>query len=145
MSGRSCLARAIDLLSRREHSQAEIRKKLISKGHDADEVDDIILRLVKEDILSDERYAESYVRQRVGKGYGPVRIRQELKQRDVSDYLITQSLSEYDAKWVEVVQRVYEKKYRCPPDDFKERGKRMNFLRYRGFSMDQISFILNQY
>ena len=81
MSERSCLAVAIDLLSRREHSQLELRKKLVAKGFADDEVDELLLRLHEENLQSDERYAESYVRQRVDKGYGPIRIRQELRQK----------------------------------------------------------------
>lgn len=141
---RTCLATAVDLLSRREHSQLELQRKLAAKGYDSDEIDEVLFRLIEDRLQSDERYAESYVRQRLEKGCGPLRIRQELKQKGVPDHLVDHSLSEHEDKWVGMAQRVYEKKYAEPPSDFKERGKRVNFLRYRGFSMDQINIILNQ-
>ncbi len=76
--------RALDLLARREHAVAELTRKLIEKGFDEIFVHEALSALVDDGLLSDARYAESYVRSRMGKGFGPVRIREELRQRGVA-------------------------------------------------------------
>ena len=144
MPERTCLATAVDLLARREHSKRELREKLIRKGYDADETDEVIKRLVGDNLLSDERFAESYTRGRAGRGYGPTRIVQELRQKGVSDTIARAAVAEAEDDWITVALRVYRKKFSGIPKDFRDRSKRINFLRYKGFSMDLIAQVMDQ-
>lgn len=144
MAERTCLAAAVDLLSRREHGVQELQGKLQRKGYGIDDIDLVIERLLKDQLLSDERYAESYVRSRAGRGCGPSRIIQELKQKGVSEPLARIAVGDSEYDWFLVALQAYEKKYSDKPDDFKERSKRINFMRYRGFTMDLIAQILDQ-
>mgnify|MGYP000559479713 FL=1 len=60
----------VGLLSRREHSEFELRQKLSSREFDSDEIDIAIERLLEKDYLSDTRFAQSTCRHRVNRGYG---------------------------------------------------------------------------
>ena len=68
------------MLARREHSAFEIRRKLKLRDIDNDEIEQAVQRLQQEGLLSDERYAESYIHMRMNKGYGPLKIELELKE-----------------------------------------------------------------
>ncbi len=127
---------AMNLLARREHLRAELSQKLRKRfGTDAeDEIEQTLDQLAEENLLSDHRFAESYVRQRCGKGYGPDRIRQELRQKGVSSDLLQLVMEEADVDWVEIAREVRLKKFGAVvPDDFKDKAKQLRFLNYRGF------------
>lgn len=137
-------ATAVGLLARREHSARELSGKLHSRGFDPGVVESVLARLVEECLQSDERYAEVYLRQRSGKGYGPERIRAEMRERGVSDSLISASFrraeEEGEVDWFELASRTYNKKFgERPIEDIKERAKRQRFMQYRGFSHEQIA------
>lgn len=144
MPGRTCLAAAVDLLSRREHGTQELQLKLQRKGYCPEDTSSAIERLLSEGLLSDQRFAESYTRSRAGKGYGPGRIVQELRQKGVSDVIASEVVRSPEQDWLQVARRAYEKKFSGKPADFRERGKRINYMRYRGFSMDLMAQILDQ-
>ncbi|WNO10362.1 regulatory protein RecX [Teredinibacter sp. KSP-S5-2] len=131
---------ALALLARREHSSSEIKIKLKRKFSSSDElIDKIIYTLIDQGYLSDERFAEAYIRSRARKGFGPVRITQELNEKGVSSEVISRGFDETDWDWNATAQDVLRKKYKSEPQDFKEKMKQQNFLRYRGFDLDSIS------
>ena len=68
----------MDFLSRREHSAKEIFQKMSPRVESKDMLLDSIDELLQDGLLSDERFAESYLQSRKIRGYGPVRIRNEL-------------------------------------------------------------------
>ena len=130
---------ALNLLSRREHCRAELLAKLLARGHEPDAIGPVLDALEDERLLSDARYAESYLRVRSSKGYGPQRIRAELRERGVDTGLIHESMSEAQNDWFELARQVREKRFgHALPGDFKERAKQMRFLQYRGFDSAQI-------
>jgi regulatory protein len=127
------------MLARREHSAFEIRRKLQQKDIAAAEIEDAVEHLQREGLLSDERYAESYINMRRGKGYGPLRIALELRERGVAESDYGQFLFADDMDWWSVLKAAYEKKYgktRCA--DYQEKARRMRYLQYRGFALDMI-------
>jgi regulatory protein len=133
---RECCVR---LLSRREHSQQELLEKLASKGFDRAETQLIIDDLAAQGWQSNQRFAESYSRYRIKKGYGPIKIICELQQRGIEDYDLDEVVMDIASGWGEVLEQVYVKKY---PDDKvltnKEWFKRNRFLQQRGFSGEMI-------
>ena len=130
---------AVRLLARREHSAEEIRQKLAKREFEADEIATALLELKQSDWQSDERYAEAYIRVRRLKGFGPVRIASELRERGVDEQVTDRYLLAEDDIWRQTLEREYQKKYRGNPfEDYQEKAKRMRFLQYRGFSLDQI-------
>lgn len=123
-------------LARREYGHQELRSKLVLKGYPAGVVDRVLTGLVSEGLLSDARFAEAYSRCRAEKGYGALRIRQELSRRGV-DMELAPTPAEFD--WVALVERTYVKKYGTTlPGSAAERASRERFLLYRGFEYDQI-------
>ena len=77
------------LLARREHSARELSHKLKSRDYDEVSIQAVIESLIDEGLQSDDRFAEQFTRSRVEKGYGPIRIRQELRERGIADSPIT--------------------------------------------------------
>ncbi len=132
----------MDLLSRREHAAAELRRKLIEKGFDELFVDEALAGLAADGLLSDARYAESYVRSRMNRGFGPVRIREELRQRGVANELIGDCLAFQGQRWIETARSARQKRFGSElPSEMKARAKQLKFLQYRGFTSDQIKHI----
>jgi regulatory protein len=139
MTPADCRRRAMDFLARREHSRWELRHKLTAAGASGDVADETLDALEDEDLLSDERFVESFIVSRVRKGQGPVRISQELDRRGVAESLIEDGIDEADIDWYELAAEVRARKFgnKVPPD-FPSRAKQMRFLEYRGFDSDQI-------
>ncbi|WP_227815412.1 recombination regulator RecX [Nitrogeniibacter aestuarii] len=134
-------ARALRLLSGREHSRAELARKLGSEGN-RDELDALLDRLESLDLLSDARFAESYVRSRQTR-MGNRRLRLELKQKGVPDHLIDAALEEAtDSDDAVRAREVWEKKFGRQPVDAREWAKQARFLQGRGFAADVIHKIL---
>ena len=130
---------AVRLLARREHSAEEIRQKLAKREFEADEIATALLELKQGDWQSDERYAEAYIRVRRLKGFGPIRIASELRERGVDELITDRYLLAEDNIWWQTLVHEYQKKYHGSPfADYQEKAKRMRFLQYRGFSLDQI-------
>ena len=132
------------MLARREHSAFEIRRKLKQKDLSEPEIEEAIERLKQEGLLSDQRYAESYISMRMGKGYGPLRIALELKERGVAESDFGQFLYAGKMDWWSALKAVHDKKFgRTVCDDFKEKAKRIRYLQYRGFALDRIHELLD--
>jgi regulatory protein len=130
---------AVRLLSRREHSAFEIRDKLSKRDFDNGEIEQAIIELQQGGWLSDERYAEAYIRMRQQKGFGPIRISIELSERGVKDSIIDSYLHAQDDSWLLTLQQQYLKKYKNKAVvDYNDKAKRIRFLQYRGFVLDAI-------
>jgi len=101
------------------------------------------LRLMAERLQSDVRFAASYARQRIGRGYGPLRLREELRQRGVSDADVAIALEEMAVDWCTVAAEVMRKRFGTEhARDLKEKGKRARFMQHRGFSADHFQQLL---
>jgi len=130
---------AVRLLSRREHSAFEIRDKLLKRDFDSEEIDRVIIELQQGGWLSDERFAEAYIRMRQLKGFGPVRIAMELNERGVKEHIVDDYLHANDDSWRQTLEQQYRKKYKDKPiEDYSDKAKRIRFLQYRGFALDVI-------
>ena len=137
---------AVRLLSRREHSTLELRRKLQIRGFDSDGINEVIEQLNHDGLLSDERFTESYVRMRMSKGYGPMRIRAELQERGVADDLIARYLVNDEEFWFEQALDAREKKFGTgKPGDIKNYNRQARFLQQRGFNTGIVRKILGSY
>jgi regulatory protein len=134
---------AMNLLARREHSVQELRNKLRRRFPDSDMVDEQLLRLTAERLQSDVRFAESYARQRISRGYGPLRLREELRERGVSEGDAAMAMDELEVDWGAVAAEVMHKKFGAlAPDDIREKARRIRFMQYRGFTADHYQRLL---
>lgn len=117
--------------------------KLRARGCPDPIITQVVDALTEEGIQSDVKFAESFVRSRIERGTGPVRIRAELTVRGVEEDVIETSLAEYEDWWGDLAVEVYQKRYHGePPKDFSEKAKRANFLQGRGFTHEQIRYAL---
>ena len=135
---------AVRLLSRREHSAFEIRDKLHKRDFDEAEIEQAIIELQQGGWLSDERFAEAYIRMRQMKGFGPIRIAMELNERGVKDSIVDDYLQADDEAWQQGLEQQYLKKYKNRLiADYNDKAKRIRFLQYRGFPLDAIYQVVN--
>jgi regulatory protein len=101
-----------------------------------------LTRLAEERLQDDDRFADSYIRYRAGSGFGPVKIKIELNQRGVEEFVTGAAMDRLAINWPELSRAAWQKKFKGAANDYKERAKQARFLQYRGFSGDHISFLL---
>ncbi|AEP30428.1 regulatory protein [Glaciecola nitratireducens FR1064] len=129
------------LLSRREHSQTELRKKLSDLEISADIIDETIKKFAEKDIQSDLRFAEAVVRGAYYRGKGPVFIERELNNHNIDFALVRELVNDDDFDWFESSKAVRVKRFgEDLPDDWTAKQKQMRFLQYRGFAQEQIKY-----
>lgn len=139
----ACRAQALDLLARREHSRAELERKLGKRKYDAAAIVEVLDGLEASGALAAGRFAESFIRSRVAKGQGPARIRLDLKAHGI-DVTEWRALLE-DCDWAGLAREVRNKRFgTAVPADFKERARQMRFLQYRGFELEHIHAALDE-
>ncbi|MDA9557466.1 recombination regulator RecX [Vibrio sp.] len=135
---------AIYYLSRRDHGEFELLRKLKQKGYLEEEIGAAIHFCLESNYLNDHRFAQSQVRQHIFKGHGTRRIRQELKQKRVSDHDIEAALESQEQDWFELAKEVALRKFKGKKaEDNKEYAKQIRFLQYRGFDFEQIQYALD--
>ena len=133
----------MDLLARREHTRLELERKLADREFGSRVIRDVLDCLQQDGLLDENRFIESFVRTRVGKGHGPARIEAELGQRGIDSGRARRWLDEAELNWYSLAAGVREKRFGpSPPDDFKERARQMRYLHYRGFNSEQINAAL---
>lgn len=131
--------RAVLILTARDHSCTELQLKLIQKGFERAKIGPVIDELIEQNYLNDLRYAEAYLRSRAERGYGLQRIEQELRQRGVSESDVQRAKERCDICWLEVLEKVQQKKYAGQSaSDKAAEAKQMRYYLQRGFNYDQI-------
>ena len=141
---------ALGYLARREHSYKELMAKITAKYSCSANVVELVLdELVESQLLSDQRFADIYIRSRLNKGFGPERIALELREKGIDQVIITEGLNDSDIDWRDVAFNVWKKKFRLsighlPTLDYSEKARQSNFLRYRGFRHREIEAIFNE-
>lgn len=135
---------AMDLLARREHSRRELKQKLKKRFDDEDLIEQQLDRLCEENLQSDSRYAASLLRQRINRGHGPLRIRQEMRQKGISDTELALAMEEESPDWYALAEDTYRRKFgELPPQDIREKAKRSRFMQYRGFGLDHFQHLMD--
>ncbi|MCZ6667777.1 MAG: regulatory protein RecX [Gammaproteobacteria bacterium] len=136
---RSIRVVAMDLLARREHSVYELTRKLKQRDFENDEIDAAIAALQQDNLQSDSRLIESIVNYRINAGFGPIKIRYELRQKGVSEGLVDDYFSGLDIDWQSSMAGQRIKKFGDSlPVDYKEKMKQARFLQNRGFSPESV-------
>ena len=136
---------ALALLARREHSAAELLHKLAQRGFDTRQSELLLEDLATHGLQSDARYLELYLQTRCNRGYGPLRIAQELEARGLDSQLVNEALHQMDTDWVHTaVQQLHRYFGQSAPADDREQAKRCAFLERRGFSSEQIQAVVEQ-
>ena len=135
---------AVRLLARREHSQVELRRKLRTRGHRPDAVERALTRLGEYGYQSDARFAESFVRSRVDRGQGRLKIVAALRERGIEDDVASALLDLGEPEWRRLATAALCKRFGdTAPADRAEWVKRARFLAGRGFTSDVVSRVLD--
>lgn len=138
---------AMNFLSMREHSAKELYTKLAKKFEQTDWINASIEKLKNDGLQSDQRFAEAFVSMRLRQGKGALIIGLELKEKGVSDALISQYLKhpEQETDWNALALKAYRKKFGDSViGDLKDRARRVRFLTARGFSPANINYVFKQ-
>ena len=140
---KKCFHVALRLLANRDHSCAELARKLEQRKFARHLVKHALDECLRLNYLDDERFCQSYLRQLRRKGYGPHQIQQRLRSKGISDALIQDVLYRTypESAQIEDCRRVMNKKLSSPT--FASRSGPLNdrlyrFLLGRGFHPDVI-------
>lgn len=149
--------RAVRLLARREHGRYELREKLLQRDFRADAVDSALDQLAEKGLQCDVRFAESYTRMRINRGFGANKVRADLQSRRLSREVIEDALAENGADWSDNAYNALLKKFGDPDNacgrvtaekDFgdrsADRARMQRFLHSRGYSPAQIGSAINR-
>ena len=134
----------MDFLARREHTGKEILSKLQNRVESVELLKAEIDKLEEEGLIDNKRFAEQYIYSRSLRGYGPLRIEQELKQRGVNENVSQPLMNDID--WTAFALEVLKKKTaNIFPDETKQILKIKKFMNYRGFNFNQIEEAFSSY
>ena len=130
-------ARALRLLARREHTRAELARKLAPDAESPEVLEVLLGQLEGRKQLSDERYAEARAH-RLSQKFGALRVRRELVAKGVEREAAARFAADAEKTDLERARSILARKYRMPAASPSERARRMRFLLSRGFSGDVI-------
>jgi len=137
MATLSLTGRALRLLSTREHSRAELERKLAPYAEEPGALAKVLDALQAKDFINEGRVVESVLHRRSAK-LGTQRIKQELQAKGLEPEAVAQALNVLRTSEVERAREVWRKKFGTPPTDAAQRAKQMRFLASRGFGGDAI-------
>lgn len=125
-----------------ERCHKEVKQKLESMHMIPEAIDVIIVHLLDQNFLNEERFAKTFVSGKFKiKKWGRRRLTYELKKKDIGKVNINQALAEIgNAEYVEVFNELAEKKANSIRESnvFKKRKKLIDYLQYRGWEMHLI-------
>lgn len=141
----SAIQQSLSSLARREHTDTELAHKLRSKGYTDDQIEQALKTLRDQSLLSHERFMDDYIRNAERKGYGPVKVRWELKHRkQLAGDEIDAAMDRNQADWVASARRCCDRKFgHKAAGDSKERLRRQRYLSSRGFPADIVCQVLS--
>ncbi|MEN9377787.1 MAG: hypothetical protein RL710_2944 [Pseudomonadota bacterium] len=137
----SLKGRALRLLSLREHSRAELERKLQPFEEEPGSLAQALDELQAKGFISEQRVIESVVHRRSAK-LGTQRIRQELQSKGLAPEAVLQAVEQLRATELDRAHEVWRKKFGSPPVDAAERAKQMRFLAGRGFGGEVIHMVV---
>ena len=135
--------KALDILSRREHSTYELRIKLKKFKHEDKDLNETIEKLKASNFINDERFAVMFIKSKAKSGYGPSYIAQYLMKKRIQPDLY--DINSLNINWESICIDQFNKKRQGRDINLKEKEKILRFLAYRGFSYEIIKNALKEY
>jgi regulatory protein len=133
----SLTGRALRLLGTREHSRAELERKLARFEEEPGALAKVLDTLQGKDFINEGRVVDSVLHRRSAK-LGAMRIKQELQAKGLEPEAVATAVQQLRATELDRAREIWRKKFGSPPVDAAERGKQMRFLASRGFGGDTI-------
>lgn len=141
------LARLQHLCARAEYCTGDIRRKaLTALEGDADAADRVVASLLEDRFVDDARYAAAYVREKSNlQGWGPIKIRFQLRGKRISEEVITEALKEMDPAPAQArLERLAAEKGRSLQGDPQRRLKLIKFLLSRGYDYAAVAPVVEK-
>lgn len=126
-----------------ERCHSEVKQKLYDLGVWKDDAENVVVKLIEEDFLNEERFAESYARGKfVFKQWGKTKIKRKLKEKNISQYCINKAIAQIDdEEYLKTIEKLIQKKtsdYKKKYRGYELKAKLMNYLISKGFELDVI-------
>ena len=141
--GLSLKGRALRYLAGREHSRAELERKLKIHEETPGQLAQVLDELQAKDFISEARVVESVINRRAGR-FGAARIKYELLNKGLGAEAVAEAVNRLKGSELERAQVIWRKKFDGPAPDAAARAKQMRFLAARGFGGDVIRRVLSQ-
>ncbi len=138
----SLKGRALRLLSQREHSRAELERKLRKHEEEPGSLARALDELAAKDFISEARVVQSVLHQRATR-LGAVRVRQELLHKGIAPELVAEAVAGLQGSELERAREVWRRRFGELPRDAIERSKQARFLMARGFDGGVVAKVLN--
>ena len=133
----SLKGRALRYLAGREHSRAELMRKLAPHAEEPGQIERVLDDLQAKGFISEARVVASVVRRRATR-LGAARVRQELQAKGIDPQLVRDAVAQLQGSELERARGVWVKRFNEPPADAREWARHMRFLLARGFSGDVV-------
>jgi len=137
----SLRGRALAMLARREHTRAEMTRKLSPHCESPEQIEQLLDALVARGWLSEARFAESRANA-LARKFGSRKIEHDLRSRGVSAEVVEQTVERSLAQELENCRAAWQRKFGVLPQNAAERGRQTRFLAGRGFSADAVRQVL---
>lgn len=138
----SLKGRALRLLSGREHSRAELERKLAAHEQEPGQLARVLDELQARDFINEQRVVDSVLHRRSGK-LGALRIRQELQAKGLDNEKVQAALASLKSTELDRAREVWARKFESLPTDAAQRGKQARFLAARGFDGEVVARLLS--
>lgn len=147
MTQKEWLEKMAKFCAYQERCQFDVRKKLFGTELSEDEKENIICELISMNFLDEERFSKAFVRGKFyQKKWGRVKIKQHLKQRQISEYCIKKGFQEIkDTDYFDTIDQLVAKKEKTLTEEnsYKHRQKIAQFLLSKGYENEIVWEILN--
>lgn len=133
---------ALDFLARRAHSAAELRQKLIRKGHPDELVQVVLAQLQAAGLQSDAEFVATARRQALSRGQGPLKLCYQMAQKGVDATMIASMVDPCANAWLGACQQALRKKLGGCALTYAAQPALARFLNQRGFTHAQIKQVM---
>ena len=133
--------RALAMLARREHTRAEMERKLSPHCESPQEIELLLDALAARGWLSEARFAESRANT-LSRKFGSRKIEYDLKSRGVSAEIVERTVEQARTQELANCRAAWQRKFGVLPQDAAERSRQMRFLAGRGFAAETVRLVL---
>ena len=137
----SLKGRALRYLAGREHSRAELVRKLARHEEEPGQIERVLDDLQAKDFISEARMVASVINRRAA-SLGGARLRQELQAKGIDPERVRAAVAELKDTELERAQAVWRKRFGEAATDTKQWARQVRFLRARGFSADVVRSVV---